>query len=245
MFPKKESTSPRSTVYRPTARISARTSSGASRGAARKREPLRRQGLEERLPEGAERLRFPRQDEARLQRIQQVLDEGGVEDAGVVDVRLLERHRPRRDDPHAFGDHPFPVRKERRDRTCGVPRELLPPDDRDVVKERPRLRVQGDDRFRVGVRPAKQVRSEGKGRRRGDDPQARKARQDVGGQARQVGGAFGEHHVVLGGDPDAPLDDRAVPFHLRRVFRDQGSHGCRSRNPSSGKEPSSRKPRIR
>ncbi len=162
-----------------------------------------------------------------------------------MDVRLLERHRPRRDDPDAFGDHAFPVRKERGDRAHGIPGELLPPDDRDVVKERPRLRVQGDDRLRFRVRPAEEGLREGEGRRRGDDPQARQARQDVGGQARQVGGAFGEHHVVLGGDAEASGDDRAVPFHLFRVFRDQGSHGCRSRNPSSGKEPSSRSPRIR
>src|SRR3972149_5409045 len=80
MFPKKESTSPRRTVYRPTARISDRTSSGSSRGEGpgAEGEPLRRQGPEERLPESAERLRFPGQYETRLQRIQQVLDEGGV-----------------------------------------------------------------------------------------------------------------------------------------------------------------------
>jgi hypothetical protein len=233
MLPKKESTSPRRTVWRPTARISERTSSGVSRGPARKGRP------------SAERLLLAGEEEALLQDVEEVLHVARVEYAGVVDVRLLERHGPRRDDPHAFGDGPFPVRKQGGDRGRGVARELLPPDDRDVVEERPRFGVQGDDRPRFRVRPAEEELREGEGRRRRDDPEARQARQDVGGQARKIGGAFGEHHVVLGGDADAPGDDRAVPFQLPRVFRDQGSHGCRSRKPVSGKEPSSRSPRIR
>src|SRR3990172_637635 len=48
MFPKKESTSARSTVYRPTSRISARTSSGSSRGPAREEGPRLRVERDER-----------------------------------------------------------------------------------------------------------------------------------------------------------------------------------------------------
>src|SRR3989304_108478 len=145
MLPKKESTSPRSTVYRPTARISARTSPGSSSGPGRKASP----GEEDPLP----------------QHVQQVLDECGVEDAGVVDVRLLQRHRTRGDDAHPFRDHPFPVRKERGDRAPRVGGDLLTPRDRDVVKERSRLRIERDDRSRTGGRPAPQEHLQGEGRR--------------------------------------------------------------------------------